>query len=54
MKAILDFNLPEDQSEFDDAIKGSDWKNLVWNMDQYLRKQVKYNEALTLEQRDVT
>ena len=53
MKATLEFNLPEDQSEFDVAIKGGDWRNLVWNMDQYLRKQVKYNESLTPEQRDV-
>ena len=50
MKAILEFNLPEDQPEFNNAIKGGDWKNVCWQMDQYLRKRVKYDEGLTEEQ----
>ena len=50
MKAILEFNLPEDQPEFNNAIKGGDWKNVCWQMDQYLRKEIKYNESLTEEQ----
>ena len=50
MKAILEFNLPEDQPEFNTAIKGGDWKHVCWQMDQYLRKRVKYDEGLTEEQ----
>ena len=50
MKAILEFNLPEDQYEFNTAIKGGDWKHVCWQMDQYLRKRVKYDEGLTEEQ----
>jgi len=50
MKAILEFNLPEDQYEFNTAIKGSNWKHTCWQMDQYLRKRVKYDEGLTEEQ----
>ena len=42
MKAILEFNLPEDQSEFNNAIKGGDWKHVCWKMEQYLRAQIKY------------
>lgn len=42
MKAILEFNLPEDQPEFNNAIKGGDWKHVCWEMDQYLRRNVKY------------
>ena len=42
MKAILEFNLPEDQPEFNTAIKGSDWKHVCWEMEQYLRTQIKY------------
>ena len=50
MKAILEFNLPEDQVEFNTAIKGGDWKHVCWQMDQYLRQRVKYDEGLTEEQ----
>ena len=50
MKAILEFTLPEDQPEFNTAIKGSDWKHVCWQMDQYLRQRVKYDEGLTEEQ----
>ena len=42
MKAILEFNLPEDQPEFNNAIKGGDWKHVCWEMDQWLRVQYKY------------
>ena len=53
MKAILEFSLPEDQPEFNNAIKGGDWKHVCWEMDQYLRKRVKYDEGLTEEQLEV-
>ena len=53
MKAILEFNLPEDQPEFNLALKGGDWKHVCWEMDQYLRKRVKYDEGLTEEQLEV-
>lgn len=43
VKAILEFNLPEDQNEFDMALKGSDWHNMVWDLDNYLRTEIKYN-----------
>ena len=46
MKAILEFNLPEDQPEFNNAIKGGDWKHVCWQMDQLLRKHIKYDEDL--------
>lgn len=42
MKAILEFQLPEDQFEFLRASKASDLANVVWEMDQYLRKKMKY------------
>jgi hypothetical protein len=46
MKAILEFNLPEDQPEFNTAIKGGDWKHVCWQMDQLLRGHIKLNEDL--------
>ena len=42
MKAILEFNLPEDKQDFDFATQGSDWWIVCWDMDQWLRKQTKY------------
>lgn len=42
MKAILEFNLPEDQADFELATKGSKWWNVCWDMDQWLRQQYKY------------
>ena len=42
MKAILEFNLPEDRDDFELATKGSKWYSVVWEMDQWLRSQYKY------------
>jgi hypothetical protein len=42
MKAILEFNLPEDQLEFDLISNASKWYNLAWELDQHLRSQTKY------------
>jgi len=52
MKAILEFNLPEDQVDFEMAVHGSDYKHVLWNIDQHLRAQLKYNEKLTQEAHD--
>jgi len=53
MKAILEFNLPEDKQEFNLATKASDWWYVCWQMDQYLRKKLKYDDGITEEQREV-
>lgn len=50
MKAKLEFNLPEDQAEFDEAINGGKWKQVVWEIQQFLRKEIKYNDKVTEEQ----
>jgi hypothetical protein len=50
MKAILEFNLPDDQHEFDFAISGAKWHSAIWKYDQYLRSHLKYDEKLTEEQ----
>ena len=44
MKAILEFNLPEDKEEFDVASKGMDWALLVWHIDQFIRNKIKYEQ----------
>lgn len=51
-KAILRFDLPEEQSEFDCAISGSDYKAVLEEVLQMLRSKVKYGEDLSAEQRE--
>ena len=50
MKATLEFNLPDDQDDFQDAVNGQKWRLMVWNFDQKLRSQLKYNDKLSPEQ----
>ena len=42
MKAILEFNLPEDHTEFEFANNGAKMYSVLWEMDQWLRTQYKY------------
>jgi hypothetical protein len=42
MKAILEFDLPQDNQEFKLATKASDWWHVCWEMDQWLRQQYKH------------
>jgi len=42
MKAALEYNLPEEQADFELAINGSKAHAALWEMDQWLRAQYKY------------
>ena len=42
MKAILEFELPADKENFDTSAKGMDWAIVAWDLDQLLRKMLKY------------
>lgn len=42
MKAILEFNLPDDESDFQIAGHAMDWALTVWELDQLLRNYLKY------------
>lgn len=44
MKAILEFNLPEEQAEHYCAIKGADMLNVLWELRSELRSMLKYGE----------
>ena len=44
MKAILEFNLPEDEEQFNTASKGMDWALLVWHIDQFIQNKIKYEQ----------
>jgi hypothetical protein len=42
MKAILEFNLPEEDEVLTDARRGSDWKWAVRDLFNYLRSETKH------------
>lgn len=42
MKAILKFDLPDDQDEYVMATQASAMHSVLWDMDQWLRSQTKY------------
>ena len=44
MKANLEYNLPDDQEQFDVASKSMDWAFLVWDIDQFIRNKIKYDQ----------
>ena len=44
MKAILEFDLPEDKEEYDAASRGMDWALLVLHIDQFIRNKIKYEQ----------
>lgn len=41
-KAILEFNLPEEEQEHRDALEGTAWKVAMWDLDQTLRNAIKH------------
>jgi hypothetical protein len=44
MKAILEFDLPDEQAEHYCAIKGQDMLNVLWELKAELRSMLKYEE----------
>jgi len=44
MKAVLEFNLPDDNKDFQAAINGHNYKDAIWAFDQLLRSEMKYKE----------
>jgi hypothetical protein len=44
MKATLTFNLPEENHEYANAIDGSKMRSALWELDQWLRAKLKYEE----------
>ena len=44
MKAILKFNLPEENEEFETASNGWKYKLILWNLDDHLRSKIKHED----------
>lgn len=42
MKAILEFNLPDDEQEYNLANNAMNFWNVLWELDQELRANTKY------------
>lgn len=42
MKATLEFNLPDNQHDFDCAVDGGKWMSAMWELNEWLRSQTKY------------
>jgi hypothetical protein len=53
MKAIIEYNLPDEESEFRTAMNGQKYQSCLWEMDQWLRSKLKYDDNLTQEQFDI-
>lgn len=48
MKATLEFNMPEESEEHEVALHGGAWKDVVWDLAQWLRSEHKYTDKATL------
>ena len=44
MKATIEFNLPEDQTEFDIATNANKYYSALFNFQQYLRNKLKHED----------
>jgi hypothetical protein len=44
MKATLEFNMPDEEHEFQAALEGMKWKTTMQEFDQYLRDRIKHEE----------
>lgn len=49
MKAILEFNLPEDAHEYNLMNKAVDMSVILHEFDQYLRGRLKYEDNMSVE-----
>lgn len=52
--AKLEFNLPEEKSEFNIANKAGDYYCALWDMQEFLRSKLKYEELTEVEEKVYT
>ena len=52
MKAIIEFSLPEDNQEFELHTKAIKMFSTLWELDQWLRGEIKYKDKELDEVRD--
>ena len=51
-KIILEFDSIEEAQDARDAIDGWKWRHSMWELDQWLRGELKYNDKLSQETYD--
>ncbi len=44
MKAVIEFNLPEEQAEYETHINAAKYYSVLWDLSQWLRSEIKYND----------
>jgi hypothetical protein len=49
MKAILEFDLPDDDQAHQDALHGAEYRAAIQMIDRYLRDQLKYLDDLSAD-----
>lgn len=47
MKAILEFDLPDEQYDFERAVEGRRWQWFAHSLMEYIKKEKKWNDKLT-------
>lgn len=53
MKVTIEFNLPEQQEEYEDFMNGAKWKYIVRELDEHMRGKIKYHDGnMSLTQLD--
>lgn len=53
MKATLEFNLPEEDSEYRAALNGAKWQQVLWEIDDWLRDLRKHSDKNTISIQEV-
>jgi hypothetical protein len=44
MKATITFSLPEEDHEYRNAVEGAKMRSILWDIDQWLRAKLKYED----------
>jgi hypothetical protein len=44
MKATITFSLPEEDHEYRNAVDGAKMRSILWDIDQWLRAKLKYED----------
>lgn len=45
-KVTLEYDFNEEREEMESCINGWKWKMVVWDLDQHLRSELKYNDKV--------
>lgn len=49
-RVTIEFNLPEEQYEFEQAVNAGKFRTVLWELDQFLRSKTKYADDNATEE----